>query len=151
MSILESKRKLIEERADLKNYFQISKEAYKAGAEWMALEDMAEISELKDTLQNVNMGYSELKSQLSAKDAEISELKNRNIQLEQRWQETAKTCYEIKEDDAAKDALLREALKALEEINREELNSQRPGGEHSKSARISFEALTKIKAELGEK
>ena len=33
--------------------------------------------------------------------------------------------------------------KALEEINREELSSQRPGGGYSKSAKISYEALIK--------
>lgn len=31
--------------------------------------------------------------------------------------------------------------KALQEINKEELNSQRPGGGYSKSATISYEAL----------
>jgi len=30
---------------------------------------------------------------------------------------------------------------ALKDINKEELRSQRPGGEYSKSARISYEAL----------
>lgn len=40
--------------------------------------------------------------------------------------------------------LLREAMKlreALTDINRVELNSQRPGGGHSQSARISYDAL----------
>lgn len=34
---------------------------------------------------------------------------------------------------------------ALEEINREELNAQRPGGGYSRSAKISFEALKSVK------
>jgi hypothetical protein len=37
------------------------------------------------------------------------------------------------------------AITALEEINREEIRSQRPGGGHSRSATISYEALEKIK------
>lgn len=37
--------------------------------------------------------------------------------------------------------------KALEEINKEELNSQRPGGGYSKSASISYEALQLLKEE----
>lgn len=36
------------------------------------------------------------------------------------------------------------AKKALEEINKEELNTQRPGGYYSKSAQISFKALKQI-------
>jgi hypothetical protein len=39
------------------------------------------------------------------------------------------------------------AKEALKNINKEELNSQRPGGGYSKSARISFEALKKIEEE----
>lgn len=37
------------------------------------------------------------------------------------------------------------AIEALEKVNKEELNSQRPGGGHSKSATISYEALNKIR------
>jgi hypothetical protein len=37
------------------------------------------------------------------------------------------------------------AIAALEQINQEELNSQRPGGGYSKSAKISYDALEKLK------
>lgn len=37
------------------------------------------------------------------------------------------------------------AIKALEQINQEELSSQRPGGGYSKSASISYEDLKKLK------
>lgn len=37
------------------------------------------------------------------------------------------------------------AVKALKQINQSELNSQRPGGGYSTSARISYEILAKLK------
>ena len=36
-------------------------------------------------------------------------------------------------------------VEALEKINREELNSQRPGGGYSNSAKISYEALKEFR------
>lgn len=39
----------------------------------------------------------------------------------------------------------KKAIAALEEINKEELNSQRPGGGYSRSAKISYNAFKDIK------
>jgi hypothetical protein len=40
------------------------------------------------------------------------------------------------------------AIKALEQVNQEELSSQRPGEGYSKSARISYEALVKARGKV---
>ena len=45
-------------------------------------------------------------------------------------------------------AALIEVRHVMKAINDEELNSQRPGGTYSKSARLSYEALTKLNAIL---
>lgn len=37
------------------------------------------------------------------------------------------------------------AIEALKQINKAEINSQRPGGGYSESARISYETLKKLK------
>jgi hypothetical protein len=41
--------------------------------------------------------------------------------------------------------LMEEMAKSLEQINKEEINSMRPGGGFSMSARISYEALEKYR------
>ena len=46
--------------------------------------------------------------------------------------------------------LVREFTKALNEINRQELNAQRPGGGYSTSATISYRTLKKARAKLTE-
>ena len=48
------------------------------------------------------------------------------------------TCIELLEEKQKEIERLKTALK---QINQEELNSQRPGGEYSKSAVISYKAL----------
>lgn len=42
-------------------------------------------------------------------------------------------------------------VEALEKVNREEVNSMRPGGYYSKSATISFDALAEIRKVIEEK
>lgn len=42
------------------------------------------------------------------------------------------------------------AIMALKEINRQELNAQRPGGGHSRSATISYEALKTLKQPIAD-
>jgi hypothetical protein len=46
--------------------------------------------------------------------------------------------------------VLKLSVDALEKINKEELNSMRPGGYYSRSASISFEALVEIRKIMGE-
>lgn len=41
--------------------------------------------------------------------------------------------------------MMKDMADALEQINKEEINSMRPGGGYSKSARISYEALEKYR------
>lgn len=53
------------------------------------------------------------------------------------------------ERDKLSDEALKVALEALEKINKEELNSQRPGRSYSKSSTLSFEALAKIHELMG--
>jgi len=45
---------------------------------------------------------------------------------------------------------MREILNALKEVNKEELNNQRPGGGYSRSATISYNAIQKFNSRYGE-
>lgn len=67
---------------------------------------------------------------LWCKDHQFSE-KDRGDSFKDGWDACANE-YEIR---------IQKLRQALKDINKEELKSQRPGGEYSKSARISYEAL----------
>ena len=86
-------------------------------------ESDAEITALKQELNEYDPNLPEEKSRLSP----------------QRFIDDLKLALELANAENAK------LRAALEEINREELNAQRPGGGYSRSAKISFEALKSVK------
>lgn len=88
---------------------------------------------------------------------EIAKLKEKIERLKKQYLESScapfdayyKTCEVLNGQLEQENAKLKEKIEklqtALQKINKEELNSQRLGGEYSKSAKISFEALKSIK------
>jgi hypothetical protein len=59
--------------------------------------------------------------------------------------------YDVEELIVELYADLMEARDALLQINKEELNSQRPGGDYSRSSKISYNALVKLNEKYGSK
>jgi hypothetical protein len=79
------------------------------------------------------------KSALDAALAEIERLKTIQLAMKGAW--------DLAEQDLdAANALLDKAVKALREINDNEINAQRPGGSPSRSATISYDAVKEIEA-----
>lgn len=52
--------------------------------------------------------------------------------------------FDLEEELIILEAKLDLAIEALKKINQEELNSQRPGGGYTTSARISYQALQEL-------
>jgi hypothetical protein len=82
---------------------------------------------------------------------ENAKLKDKISLLEQHL-ESSRRDRTILQDAAVRDIAkikmqLSDAVMALEEVNRTELNNQRPGGGYSPSAIISYNALQKLKSE----
>lgn len=100
-------------------------------------------------VENMRMNIEKLTRQLEKARGALNSIVNdsRSYGLDsEKYCEISIKALSEPEQIAVMERKLSTAIQALNEINRKELNSQRPGGGYSESATLSYNALSVIKA-----